>query len=364
MGQNTDPQTPEEKAANKKELQNTLSKAYWSGELTQEQADKVWASGVIDQSRGKPANYMTQDDMINSGFAWSLGQDAQGNEINTNMQDGPFGSTREFLADKFGGQGQSLGGPPSGNQPMYTGPPIGVDADDIGGPRGPAGGGGGGGGYTGGGGGLEFGSGVNVGGVNWDEGMASGATPNNLFRASDNADFYNLQAGAMMSKQLRNSMREERARGISNEAAQNPAAATPTDWSWANDGRGLPDRSGGGMTPGGGAAPGGGGAGGYNLNPLVQKGMSGNEMIGALGGIWNEDENAWWQAQSDDWKQGVGQAMTFDSPQAYMAAVRDRNPDLGAEGMAHYQKLANNVFQQQGIGGGGGSAPPGYASPV
>ena len=204
---------------------------------------------------------------------------------------------------------------------------------------------------------LELGNG----GINVDGGQAPIAqdvwdslVPDKTgYESSSNKDFYQKQFQDMRTQEAGNDMRELGAAIRAQEAANAPAPEATDPWGWAN----LPEVQMGGSV---GATPI-----EWGLNPNITSGMTNQQVVGALGGIFNTDEAAMMAEHFRDNPDSASATRwsTAGSP-APLLGNMGTNSELSPNFANVLQKVFNNTYTQTGGGTGGISVPDGYANPI
>lgn len=177
-------------------------------------------------------------------------------------------------------------------------------------------------------------------------------------RPGNNKDFYAKQFNNLLLEQQNAKSAEIAAAIRQNYAQTHPQAAPAMDWSWANNGRGLPQV---------------GSAGGTIDNPTkwtladwVVPGVTTNQQLVTRAfqdGAIDQGQYA-----------ALGGANMIDGGNAYWSTATNPNwiasqagPDISPGFLDKLAPVFNNIFTQTGIEtppGGGPTAAPGYALPV
>jgi hypothetical protein len=167
-----------------------------------------------------------------------------------------------------------------------------------------------------------------------------------------NEDFYQQQFVNLLRDEQGYQSRERQAQAERQDAFENPYAAAPTDWSWANGGQGLPS-----VVEGTGVMPG-----GERQLGSQYEGLNNQEIFGQVAPQLSDGAKQWFPELFAD---GAGTNTNWG------AGGYDSNIDnattggLNAQNQDYMREILGTIYPETGsVTPGGIPVPAGYASPI
>lgn len=164
--------------------------------------------------------------------------------------------------------------------------------------------------------------------------------------AGQHKDFYDTQFRNLSAQQQSFQDDQIRAAMRRQAAIDNPQQAAPVDWSWANDGQGLPN-----VQVSQGDA--------YTMNPTIQPGMTNQQLFDAFVPRLSQGAQDWFANMDPSVAEGTGlvaRTLRTPSPGAWVAQDNTTAPS----NMPYINELANALYISSGANNG---VPAGYAMP-